>query len=163
MKTRSLVLIASWLTCASSILTLSTQAAVSPVQSMAEITQVLKTMEQALARGDDAAKVSKMLYAEDDLLVGEGEAGATRGIKDTIPDVQGWYDSLGPGGTKGCHYTIVDPVVSSPSAFTSFILLRCKANPPVLPQDQELRMLYAWKKYPLGWRVVLEMWAPGKL
>jgi hypothetical protein len=134
-----------------------------PDPTRIEIAQALKTLEQALARGEDATKVSKRLYADQDLLVGEGESGATRGMKDTIVDVQGWYESLGPGGTKGCHYTIEDPVVSSPTTFTSFILLRCKANPPTLMSDQELRMVYAWKKLPEGWRVVLEMWAPGKL
>jgi len=134
-----------------------------PDPTRVEINQALQTLEQALARGEDATKVSKRLYADQDLLVGEGDTGATRGMKGTVVDVQGWYDSLGPGGTKGCHYTIEDPVVSSATTFTSFILLRCKANPPTLASDQELRMVYAWKKLPEGWRVVLEMWAPGKL
>jgi ketosteroid isomerase-like protein len=104
-----------------------------------------------------------MLYANDDRLTGEGEAASTRGMADTIKDVQGWMDSLGPGGTKGCKYTIVDPVVSSATTFSSFLLLRCKANPPVLATDQELRMMYVWKKEAQGWRVVLEMYESGKM
>jgi hypothetical protein len=84
-------------------------------------------------------------------------------MADTIKDVQGWMDSLGPGGTKGCKYTIVDPVVSSATTFSSFLLLRCRANPPVLKEDQVLRMMYVWKKLPEGWRVVLEMYAAGKM
>jgi hypothetical protein len=128
-----------------------------------QIASALHSIEHALARGDNATQISKMLYASDDLLTGEGEPGSTRGIADTIKDVQGWMESLGPGGTKGCKYTIVDPVVASASTFSSFILLRCKANPPVLKEDQVLRMMYVWKKLPEGWRVVLEMYASGTM
>jgi ketosteroid isomerase-like protein len=128
-----------------------------------QIEHALQTLEQALVRGDSATAVAKSLYAEDDLLTGEGEAGSTRGMAATIKDVQGWMDSLGPGGTKGCKYTIVDPVVSSPTTFSSFLLLKCKANPPVLKADQDLRMMYVWKKLPQGWRVVLEMYESGIL
>jgi ketosteroid isomerase-like protein len=81
----------------------------------------------------------------------------------TIKDVQAWMDSLGPGGAKGCKYTIVDPVVSSTTTFSSFILLHCKANPPVLAKDQDLRMMYVWRKESQGWRVVLEVYEEGKL
>jgi ketosteroid isomerase-like protein len=128
-----------------------------------EIEAAVRKLESALARGDSASQVSKLLYSEDDLLTGEGEAGGTRGMDATIKDVQGWMDSLGPGGTKGCKYTIVEPAVSSATTFSSFILLRCKANPPVLPKDQELRMMYVWRKQPEGWRVVLEVYEEGKL
>ena len=129
----------------------------------AQIAVTLKSMEKALARGEDATTISKMLYASNVLITGEGEVGGTRGIDAATKDVQGWMDSLGPNGAKGCGYTIVDPVVSSTTTFSSFILLKCTANPPVLPADQELRMMYIWQKQAQGWRVVLEMWAPGKL
>jgi hypothetical protein len=129
----------------------------------AEITQFLHSVERSLARGDDEVQVAKMLYADDVLMTGEGEEGATRGMSAAIADVKGWMDSLGPGGAKTCRYTVVDPVVASGTTFTSFLVLRCKANPPVLKEDQVLRMMYGWKHVPQGWRVVLEMWAPGKL
>ena len=129
----------------------------------AQIATKLKSMEKALAAGESATAISKMLYSSNVLITGEGEAGGTRGMDGAIKDVQGWMDSLGPNGTKGCGYTIADPVVASATTFSSFILLKCKANPPVLPQDQDLRMMYVWKKQAQGWRVVLEMWAPGKL
>ena len=133
------------------------------VSTRRQIEDALKSLEMSLARGDSATVVAKSLYAEEDLLTGEGEDGGTRGMTATIKDVQGWMDSLGPGGTKGCKYTIVDPVVSSSTTFSSFLLLKCKANPPVLKADQELRMMYVWKKFPVGWRVVLEMYESGKL
>ncbi len=128
-----------------------------------QIEASIHKVEKALARGESAKVISKMLYAQDDLLTGEAEKGGTRGMAATIKDVQAWMDSLGPGGTKGCKYKLVDPVVSSATTFSSFILLKCKANPPVLKEDQDLRMMYVWKKFPHGWRVVLEMYEPGKL
>jgi amino acid transporter len=157
---------AAWLiccaaTCAASQAVVAAETAADG--SRAQIAATLKSMEKALARGENATTISKMLYASNVLITGEAEAGGTRGMDGAIKDVQGWMDSLGPNGAKGCGYTIVDPVVSSATTFSSFILLKCKANPPVLPQDQELRMMYIWKKQSQGWRVVLEMWAPGKL
>jgi ketosteroid isomerase-like protein len=128
-----------------------------------QIADALHSLEAALARGDNATQISHMLYANDDRLTGEGETASTRGMADTIKDVQGWMDSLGPGGTKGCKYTILDPVVSSATTFSSFLLLHCKANPPILKDDQELRMMYVWKKQAPGWRVVLEMYESGKM
>ncbi len=128
-----------------------------------QIEQALQAIEKALARGDSAAALSKMLYAENDLIAGAGEDGSTRGMAATIKDFQEWIDSLGPGGTKGCKYTIVEPVVASATTFSSFLQLHCKANPPVLPKDQDWRLMYIWKKQPEGWRVVLEMYVPGKI
>jgi hypothetical protein len=128
-----------------------------------EIARALQALEMALARGESATALSKMLYAEDDLLIGEGEDGSSRGMAATIKDYQEWIDSLGPGGTKGCKYTIVDPVVASATTFSSFLQLHCKANPPVLPKDQDWRLMYVWKKQPEGWRVVLEMYVSGKM
>ena len=127
-----------------------------------EIEQALRAVEEVLARGDSATAMSKMLYAENDLIIGEGQDGSTRGMAATIKDVQEWMDSLGPGGTKGCKYTIVDPVVVSATTFSSFVQLHCKANPPALPKDQDYRVMYIWKKRPEGWRVVLEMYISGK-
>ena len=152
---------AIWLTAAVSQAALGAPPAIDGTK--AEIAATLHTLEAALARGDNATQISKMLYAEDDLLTGEGERGGTRGMAATIKDVQGWMDSLGPGGAKGCKYTIVEPVVSSATTFSSFLLLHCNANPPVLSKDQDLRMLYVWRKQPEGWRVVLEVYEEGKL
>ena len=127
----------------------------------AQIMTKLHAIEAALVRGDTAEQVARSMYADNVLMTGEGEKGSSQGMDAAIRDVQGWMDSLGPNGTKGCKYAIPDPVVASEKTFTSFVLLVCKANPPVLPEDQALRMIYSWTKAPDGWRVVLEMWAPG--
>src|ERR1700722_15280333 len=120
-----------------------------------QIELALRAIEQALARGDSAAMISKMMYADNDRLSGEGQSGSTRGMAGTIKDFQEWLESLGPGGAQGCKFAIVDPVVASSLTFSSFVQLHCSANPPVLPKDQDFRVLYVWRKEPDGWRVVL--------
>jgi ketosteroid isomerase-like protein len=128
-----------------------------------DIERALQAVEMALARGEGSTALSKMLYSQDDLIIGEGEGGGSRGMAATIKEFQEWIDSLGPGGTKGCKYTIVDPVVASATTFSSFLQLHCKANPPVLSKDQDWRLMYVWRKQPEGWRVVLEMYISGKM
>jgi ketosteroid isomerase-like protein len=127
----------------------------------AQIEQALRSVEQALARGNSAVSISKMMYAEDDMLAGEGQAGSTRGIAGTIKDFQEWIDSLGPA-VRTCKFAIVGPVVASTTTFSSFVQLHCNANPPALVKDQDYRVIYVWRKQPDGWRVVLEMYLSGK-
>lgn len=127
-----------------------------------QILSVLSKVEASLARGDSAAKISDLLYAPDVVLVGEGDTSASHGMKEAVVDVQAWLDSLGANGQKSCKFEVSEPIVASTTTFSSFVLLRCAANPPKLPQGQELRMVYVWKKLPRGWRVQLEMWASGK-
>jgi hypothetical protein len=132
--------------------------------SKAEVMQKLHSIEAALARGDSAKQIATSLYAENVLLTGEGEPKAEHGLPGAIEGVQGWLESLGASTRKpSCKYELPEPYVSSSTTFTSFVVLRCKANPPVLAQDQELRMMYSWQKSSQGWHVVLEMWAPGKM
>ena len=130
-------------------------------QSRAAVESVLRAVEAALARGDTAEKVTKMLYA-DDVVITEDEPGSMRGIAAATKGVQGFFDALGPGGGKGCKFNIIDPVVASSTTFSSFLFLSCKANPPVLKDDLDMRLTYTWKKLPQGWRVVLETVQAGK-
>lgn len=129
----------------------------------AEIMAKLHAVEERLARGDSATQIAGFLYADDVLLTGEGEANARRGMADAVAGVQGWMDALGPNGAKGCKYSIPDPVVASAKTFGSFVVLKCKANPPVLLEDMNLRMTYVWQKYRDGWRVRIELYALGNM
>jgi len=124
-------------------------------QVRSEIQQVLTTLEAALARGDSAEDTARMLYAED-VLISSPDTPVVRGIEGATAAVQDFFDALGPGGGKGCKYRVIDPVVASSATFASFLSLSCKANPPVLAEDLDLRLVYVWKKLPQGWRVVLE-------
>jgi hypothetical protein len=119
-------------------------------ESRLAVMRVLHEVEAGLVSGDPPA-------------VNEGEPTAKRGIKAATEEVQAFVDSLGPNGQRTCKYQVLEPVVSSPTTFASFLLLHCDANPPTLRDPVDARMLYAWKKQPQGWRVVLEMWGPGKM
>ena len=130
-------------------------------QSRAAVEGVLHSVESAMGRGDTAEKVTKMLYA-DDVVITEDEPGSMRGIAAATKGVQDFFDALGPGGGKGCKFTIIDPVVASSTTFSSFLFLSCKANPPVLKDELDMRLTYTWKKLPQGWRVVLETVQAGK-
>jgi hypothetical protein len=139
-------------------------AAVPGSQEAATRTQIesaLHAVEKLLARDASAEEIVGLLYADDALLTGEGAAGSFRGRAAVIEDVAEWKKGLGPGGSKTCKYAIVDPVVASKTVFSSFLLLTCKANPPVMPKDQTLRMLYTWTRLPQGWRVILEQYESG--
>lgn len=131
-------------------------------QAKAEVAQHLHRIEAAFSSGASGDALAKMLYSDNVLMIGEGQATASRGMKTAMSDSTEWLKSLGPNGGKTCKYTIEEPYVASATTFTSFLRLRCKANPPVLPNNEELRMMYAWEKGPAGWRVVIEMWAPGE-
>jgi ketosteroid isomerase-like protein len=127
----------------------------------AAIEDKLRSVEGALARGDSADKIARMLYA-DNVVITEDAPGSMRGTAAAIKGVQEWLDALGPGGAKGCKYGVVEPTVESSETFSSYLSLHCKANPPVLKEDMDLRMIYVWQKLPQGWRVVLESVQSGK-
>jgi hypothetical protein len=127
-----------------------------------QVQATLHRVEQGLASNDNATTISELLYTHDAVLLGEGDTHAAHGWKATVEEVREWAESLGPGGEKTCKFKLVLPAVASATTFSSFILLHCDANPPKLPQAQDLRMMYIWKKLPQGWRVQLEMWAPGR-
>jgi ketosteroid isomerase-like protein len=122
----------------------------------AEVVATLTEVSAALARGDSAESVSKMLYADDVLMVEPGNDPPTRGMQAAIAGVKAWIDSLGPGGVKACTYKVIDPVVSSAKTFSSFLHMYCKANGTTNKEDMNLRLMYVWAKRPGGWRVVLE-------
>lgn len=128
----------------------------------AEIVATLAGVSAALARGDSAENVSKMLYADDVLMVEPGNDPPTRGMHAAIAGVKAWIGSLGIGGVKGCTYKVIDPVVSSAKTFSSFLQMYCKANGTTNKEDMNLRLIYVWAKRPEGWRVVLESVNEGK-
>ncbi|MDB6105811.1 MAG: SnoaL-like protein [Gammaproteobacteria bacterium] len=127
----------------------------------AAIENRLHSVEAALARGDSAENITRMLYA-DNVMITEDAPGSMRGTPAAIKGVQEWLDALGPGGAKGCKYGVVGPTVESSETFSSYLSLHCRANPPVLKEDMDLRMIYVWQKLPQGWRVVLESVQSGK-
>lgn len=133
--------------------------------SRAEVEKVMRAAEKLFAAGANASAkdLASLLYTPDVVIVGEGDAQAKRGMANAVTDVQAWYDWLGPDGQRTCTYTMTTPVIASGTMLAAFTLLHCGANPPAHPKEVEVRVLHVWNKGPQGWRVELEMWAPGKL
>ena len=127
-----------------------------------EVLSVLREVEAGIARGASPEESAKLMYSPDVIIVGEEDPGARRGLPSTIEAVAAFQASLGPNGAKGCRYELPAGEVSSPTTFTSFVLLHCKANPPALAEDLDVRMIYSWAKLPEGWKIVLEMWGIGR-
>jgi ketosteroid isomerase-like protein len=128
----------------------------------AEIVKKLGEVTAALTRGDSVEQTTKMMYADDAIIVEPGkDSHVIRGISAITKANQEWMDDLGPGGVKSCRFTVIDPVVSSANTFSSWLNLFCKA-PPGKPEDSNARLLYVWRKTPAGWRVTLEAVEEGK-
>jgi ketosteroid isomerase-like protein len=121
----------------------------------AQIVATLGAITSSLSRGDSVEKVTKMLYTSDSLILEPGEP-PSRGLQSALKAMQVWEDSLGPGGVKDCKFTVIDPVVSTSTTFSSFLYLTCKSNGVTTHKDMQLRLLYVWERRPEGWRVILE-------
>ena len=130
--------------------------------SKAEVIRAVRAAEQLLAQGVDSKTFVHALYNDDVVMVGGDKPGAKHGSQAAISEVQAWFDYMGPHGIKTCKYTIEEPIIASATSVSSFLQLSCKANPPNVTTDQFYTEMYIWTKTAQGWRVALEMWAPGK-
>jgi ketosteroid isomerase-like protein len=132
-------------------------------QIKAEIEVALHSQERANANGENAEQLSRRFYAEDVVMVGEGDPHVKRGMAAAIVEMDEWMQSLGPQGQKGCHFHLEDPVIATQTTASTFVTLTCKANPPYLKEDETVRQLFVWKRSSQGWRVAMEMWGNGSL
>lgn len=132
-------------------------------QVKAEIEAALQSQERASAAGESVEQLSRRFYAEDVVLVGEGDAHVKRGMAAAIVELDEWTKSLGPQGEKDCHFHVEDPVIAARTTASAFVTLTCKSRPPYLKEDQTVRQLFVWQRTPQGWRVAMEMWENGSL
>lgn len=132
--------------------------------TLREIKAAMATVEAAVMGGESPARVAELLYAPDVIMVGEGEAGATRGMKAAVEALETHWASLGPDGQKHCKLTLTgEQAVASATTYAAFLILHCEPHPPAMKEAMDFRTVYVWKKLPQGWRVALEMWGIGKL
>ncbi|MBL8267628.1 hypothetical protein [Steroidobacter sp.] len=132
--------------------------------TLQEIKAEMATVETALMGGASPAKVAELLYAPDVVMVGEGEAGVTRGMKSAVQALEEHWAGLGPDGQKHCKLTLTgEQAVASATTYAAFLVLHCKPNPPATKEAMDFRTVYVWKKLPQGWRVAIEMWGVGKI
>jgi ketosteroid isomerase-like protein len=129
-----------------------------------EIRATIEATQIAIANGVSPAEFSRMLYSPDIIEVGEGLQDPTIGIENATTAVADHWASIGPEGLKNCELSLADyPGVFSETIYASFVVLRCKANPPKVMEAQNIRCLYVWKKLPQGWRVAMFQWGLGNL
>lgn len=132
--------------------------------TLQEIKAAMATVETALMGGASPAKVAELLYAPDVVLIGEGEASVTRGLKAATTMLEEHWKGLGPDGQKYCKLSLSgEQAVSSSTTYAAFLVLHCKPNPPATKEAMDFRTVYVWKKLPQGWRVAIEMWGLGKI
>lgn len=117
--------------------------------------------DKANRDGLTTTELAKRFYTEDAIITGEGEAAPRRGIKGAVAALDEWFAYLGPGGNKGCNFTMQDGVVSSGQMAAVFVVLSCKPNPPKTDKQETIRQLFVLRRTPQGWRVAQEMWQAG--
>jgi hypothetical protein len=126
-----------------------------------ELRAFLAGQQQANASGMPAQALAERFYLPDATIIGEGEAAPRRGMAAAVVALREWNDYLGPGGQKGCQFTMQEPVVSDGRVAAAYAVLSCKANPPKLMKDETIRQLFVFKRTAAGWRVAHEMWQAG--
>lgn len=139
----------------------ATATSLDTANAAAEIRAFLAGQEKANAQGLSASDLAKRFYMPHVTIIGEGESEAKRGMEAAVKALQDWNDYLGPGGQKGCHFTMQEPVVSAGDMASAYAVLSCKPNPPKLEKGETIRQLFVFKRTPAGWRVAQEMWQAG--
>lgn len=134
-------------------------------KSAAEVTRELRAFfagqDQANRDGLSTTALSKRFYAEDAVVIGEGDKAPQYGVQGGIDALDGWFAYLGPNGNKGCAFNVQGTAVTSGNLASVFAVLKCKPNPPKLTKEETIRQLFVLKRTPKGWRVVREMWQSG--
>jgi hypothetical protein len=126
-----------------------------------ELETVLRIQEAANAAGEDGEKLARHLYTDDIAIAGEGDPHIKHGLAVAIEETEGWRKSLPPGAQARCKFELREPLVASEHAAASFVILRCKGDGTTAAPDSVTRMMYVWRRTPVGWRVALEMWSEG--
>jgi hypothetical protein len=141
--------------------TLGTSCSAAAPSPRDEVLIVLRSVQDAIVRGDSPTAIATMQYAPNVVIVGEGDKEPERGLKAAASALDAFVTSLGPNGQKSCRNELAEPTVASANTYASFLLIHCGANPPARPDPIDVRCLYVWQKLPQGWRVVLEQWGVG--
>lgn len=119
---------------------------------------VLRQAADALRAGASATEFSRLLYAPDLVVVGEGWPRAIRGVGAFLPDLTALLDGWGPNADL--TFSIVDPVIGEGSAATTLVDVYVAPKKPAATAEY-YRVVYAWKRIAAGWRVAAEMYTVG--
>jgi ketosteroid isomerase-like protein len=125
-----------------------------------ELESVIRVAVAALAGGGDAAEFADLFYADDAVVVGEGWPVATRGVPALVSKLDVMFKEW--GGRPRMNLILLEPILTEESVATTLVDARVLPSTPGAAEER-YRVLYAWKRGPRGWRVVLEMFAVGAL
>jgi hypothetical protein len=123
-----------------------------------ELKWVLRQAADALRAGASASEFSHLLYASDVLVVGEGWPRAIRGVEAFLPDLKALLHDWGPN--PDLTFAIVDPVIEGGEVATTCIDVRVAPRKPDAAAEH-YRVMYAWRRTAIGWRVAAEMYTAG--
>ncbi len=124
-----------------------------------ELGLVLRQAAEALRAGASASEFSRLLYASDLLVVGEGWPRAIRGVEAFLPDLEVLLRDWGP--KPELTFAIVDPVIEAGGEVaTTCVDVRVAAKKPD-GAAESYRVMYAWRRTAAGWRVAAEMYTVG--
>ena len=123
-----------------------------------EIADVFRTVADAMRRGADATEVGALLYVPELVVVGEGWPRAIRGFEAFKPDLAALLKGWGPN--PDLTFSIVDPVVGGGETATTIVDVFVAPQKAADP-GESYRVMYAWVRTDLGWRVALEMYMVG--
>jgi len=119
---------------------------------------VLRQAADALRAGADAAEFSRLLYAPDLVVVGEGWPRAIRGVEAFLPDLGALIEGWGPNADL--TFSIVDPVIGEGNVANTLVDVYVAPKKPAAAAEY-YRVVYAWKRTAAGWRVAAEMYTVG--
>ena len=127
-----------------------------------EIQAVLAEVEAFTAQGriGEVRTFAELMYADDVLLVGEGDMAAVRGIQQAIARIA---SAVGDWGERArLKFRLTEPAVTSESIFSAMIDAECQPERPGA-EVIRYRLLAVWKRGPRGWRIAQEMFTSGSL
>ena len=127
-----------------------------------EIQAVLAEVEAFTAQGriGEVRTFAELMYADDVLLVGEGDTAAVRGIQQAIARIA---SAVGDWGERArLKFRLTEPAVTSESIFSAMIDAECHPERPGA-EVIRYRLLAVWKRGPRGWRIAQEMFTSGSL
>ncbi len=123
-----------------------------------ELILVLRQAADALRAGASASDFSQLLYVSDILVVGEGWPRAIRGVEAFLPDLEALLRDWGPN--PDLTFAIVDPVIVGGEVATTCVDVSVAPKKPGVAAEH-YRVMYAWRRTAVGWRVAAEMYTVG--
>ena len=125
-----------------------------------ELRAALDAIEAAFARGVTPAELMELMYYDEIVAVGEGDASAQRGFAEVLNQANAMVPAYGP--KPFVRFRISSPILATEALAVAMIDTELRPDVPgAAPWIS--RMMSAWRPGPRGWRIVREMYQNGSL